>query len=148
MKKVQVMRAEMLTAVAAILMAVVMFGSQEEDMSPKGLAMAMKNLYAVNDAFSRNGTIPALASIPPAGPERNAQKDVQRFNKALVRLCRSKKVPISYCFEEIMAADLDKAFSEDGLSLSPQGYLLAGQALRKTFEQIYFAIRDTSATMR
>ena len=89
-----------------------------------------------------------IVSRPPAGPEKDAQKDVRRFNKALVELCRSKKVPVSHCFEEIMAADLDKAFSEDGLSLSPQGYLLAGQALRKTFEQIYFAIRDTSATMR
>ena len=61
-------------------------------------------------------------------------------------MCRGKKVPVSYCFEEMMGRDLRKMLG-DGVHLKPTtGNDAAGDALLKTVQQIYFALRDTSSS--
>ncbi|OPX23916.1 MAG: hypothetical protein B1H04_03245, partial [Planctomycetales bacterium 4484_123] len=57
---------------------------------------------------------------------------------------RARKVPISYCFEEMMQRDLRQMLF-DGVHLRPRtGNDAAGAALFKTMRQVYFALRDTS----
>jgi len=127
--------------------AVIMFGTRDEK-DAKSIAAAMRNLSYVIAACVGSGTVPVMATIPPRGHVKQEQAAQRRFNEALIRLCRKQAVPVSYCFEEMMAADLSGAFLDDGVSLSLAGNLLAGAALRKTFDQIYFAIRDTGGLMR
>ncbi|MHC4403150.1 MAG: SGNH/GDSL hydrolase family protein [Planctomycetota bacterium] len=123
--------------------AVVMYGTNDSK-SPQAVAEAMENLTAVIDSCARHGTVPILATIPPRGFDKEKQDDQIRFNTALINLCRQERVPVSYCFEEMMARDLKKML-RDGVHLtSGPGNDAAGEALQKTMEQIYFALRDQS----
>jgi len=125
-------------------MAIVMYGTNDSK-SPEAVQKAMQNLQAVVDACVQAGTIPILATIPPRGFDREKQQGETRFNEALVRLGRENKVPVSYCFEEMMGRDLRKMLS-DGVHLVPEsGNDAAGEALAKTIEQVYFSLRDSSA---
>ena len=124
--------------------AVVMYGTNDAK-NPEAVEQAMQNLGAVIDACAGFGTVPILATIPPRGYDKQQQDGQLRFNTALIELCRAKRVPISYCFEEMMQRDL-RQMLVDGVHLRPrEGNDAAGEALRKTMQQVYFALRDSSA---
>jgi lysophospholipase L1-like esterase len=107
---------------------------------------AMRNLSAVIDACAQAGTVPIVATIPPRGYSKRGQGEQVRFNQALVSLARSKKVPVSYAFEEMIQRDLQQMLY-DGVHLTPgPGNDAAGEALWKTFQQVTFALRDSSET--
>lgn len=125
--------------------AIVMYGTNDSK-SVEAVKGAMENLSAVIDSCANFGTVPILATIPPRGYDKDRQDGQIRFNEALVKLCREKKVPVSYCFEEMMQRDL-KQMLGDGVHLqSTTGNDAAGEALRKTIRQIYFALRDPSGS--
>ena len=123
--------------------AVVMYGTND----PKNrwaIQGAVSNLAAVIDAWARAGTVPIVATIPPRGYSKSGQDDQARFSRALIDLARSKKVPVSYVFEEMMQRDLQQMLY-DGVHLTPgPGNDAAGEALWKTFQQVTFALRDPS----
>ena len=124
--------------------AIVMYGTNDSK-SPQAVAAAMANLSAVIDSCETLGTLPILATIPPRGFDKNKQDGQARFNAALVKLCRGRKVPISYCYEEMMGRDLRKMLG-DGVHLTPRdGNNAAGAALLRTMRQVYFALRDRPA---
>ena len=105
---------------------------------------AVSNLAAVIDACAQAGTVPIVATIPPRGYSKRGQDDQARFSRALIDLARSKQVPVSYVFEEMMQRDLQRMLY-DGVHLTPgPGNDAAGEALWKTFQQVTFALRDPS----
>ena len=125
--------------------AIVMYGTNDAK-SAQAVTAAMENLAYVIDACAKRGTVPVLATIPPRGFSKEKQDGQERFNQALIKLCREKKVPISYCYEEMMQHEL-KEMLGDGVHLTAgPGNAAAGRALRKTFDQIYWTLRDTSAS--
>jgi hypothetical protein len=127
--------------------AIVMYGTNDGK-GPEDVKQAMENLAAVIDTCARQGTVPILATIPPRGYDKTRQAGESLFNLSLIGLCRQKKVPVSYCFEEMMDRDL-KQMLGDGVHLTPvRGNDAAGEALWKTIEQVYFALRDTSGTWK
>jgi hypothetical protein len=106
----------------------------------------MRHLATIVDACIAAGTIPILTTIPPRGDDKGRQGGQEQFNRALIELGRRKQVPISYAFEEMMRHDLNKMLF-DGLHLTPDaGNDAAGRALRRTMDQVYFALRDASAS--
>jgi len=110
------------------------------------VAGSVANMAAVVDACVAAGTVPIITTIPPRRFDKKKQDGQIRFNEALVKMCRGKKVPVSYCFEEMMGRDLRKMLG-DGVHLKPTtGNDAAGDALLKTVQQIYFALRDTSSS--
>ena len=125
--------------------AVIMYGTNDSK-SPQAVEAARGNLSAIIEACVRAGTVPILATIPPRGYDKSQQDDQVRFNEALVRLCRERHVPVSYCFEEMMQRNL-KELLGDCVHLTPNpGNNAAGAALWKTFNQIEFALRDPTST--
>jgi hypothetical protein len=127
--------------------AVIMYGTNDAK-DPASVKAAMENLASVIDACAKAGTVPILATIPPRGYDKGKQEGQVRFNEALVRLCHQKRVPMSYCFEEMMQRDL-KQMLGDGVHLVPTtGNDAAGEALWRTFREIGFALRDTSGDWR
>jgi len=126
--------------------AVVMFGTNDSK-NPQSVQGSMKNLAYVIDACAKHGTVPVVATIPPRGHQLD-QPGERHYNAQLIKLCRLKKVPISYVFEEMIVKDL-KAMLGDGVHLtSGPGNAAAGAALRKTFDQIAWALRDTRGTWK
>ena len=124
-----------------------MYGTNDSK-SPQAVEAAMQNLSAVIDSCAEFGTVPILATIPPRGYDKEKQDGQLRFNQALIKLCREKKVPVSYCYEEMIRHDL-KQMLGDGVHLTAgPGNDAAGDALWKTLQQIYFALRDQSASWR
>ena len=124
--------------------AVVMYGTNDSK-SPQAVEAAMANLSGLIDSCERFGTVPILATIPPRGFDKGRQDGQARFNEAVVKLCRRRKVPISYCYEEMMGRDLRKMLG-DGVHLRPEeGNNAAGEALVKTMRQVRFALRDSEA---
>jgi hypothetical protein len=106
----------------------------------------MRNLGSVIDACLEFGTIPVVTTIPPRGYNKRRQGDQERFNRALMELGRRKQVPVSHAFEEMMLHELQEMLF-DGIHLRPgAGNDAAGRALRRTMDQVYFALRDTSGT--
>ena len=117
--------------------AVVMYGTNDRG----DVRASMRNLAAVIDACVAAGTVPIVATIPPRGYSKR-QGDQESFNRALIDLARARQVPVSYAFEEMMQHDLNDILS-DGVHLTPEmGNDVAGRALRKTMDQVYFALRD------
>ena len=127
--------------------AIVMYGTNDSK-GAEAVKQAMENLSDVIDACVEFGTVPVLATIPPRGYSKDKQDGQLRFNQALIKLCREKKVPVSYCFEEMIAQDLKQMLS-DGVHLQPAtGNDAAGSALWKTLQQVCFALRDSSGSWR
>ncbi len=127
--------------------AIVMYGTNDSK-SAEAVKAAMENLAAVIDACEKFGTVPILATIPPRGYDKGKQEDQELFNEALIKLCRGRNVPVSYCYEEMMRHEL-KQMLGDGVHLTPgEGNDAAGAALWKTMQEIYFALRDTSGSWR
>jgi lysophospholipase L1-like esterase len=123
--------------------AVVMYGTNDSK-SRGAIRSAVSNLAAVIDACAQAGTVPIVATIPPRGYSKRGQDDQAGFSRALIDLARSKKVPVSYVFEEMMQRDLQRMLY-DGVHLTPgPGNDAAGEALWKTFQQVTFALRDLS----
>jgi lysophospholipase L1-like esterase len=123
---------------------IVMYGTNDSK-DRWAVERAMKNLAAVIDACALGGIVPIVATIPPRGYSTGGQGDQVRFNRALIALARSKKIPVSYAFEEMMRRDL-RQMLYDGVHLTPgPGNDAAGEALWKTFQQVTFALRDSSA---
>lgn len=123
--------------------AIVLYGTNDQG---RGMSesQSMRNLGAVIDACLEFGTIPVLTTIPPRGDNKGRQGDQERFNRAVMELGGRKQVPVSYAFEEMMRHEL-KEMLFDGLHLQPEaGNDAAGRALRRTMDQVYFALRDTS----
>ena len=117
--------------------AVVMYGTNDRG----DVRASMRNLAAVIDACLAAGTVPIMATIPPRGYSKS-QGGQESFNRALIALARERKVPVSYAFEEMMQHDL-KGILSDGVHLTPEmGNDVAGRALRRTMDQVYFALRD------
>lgn len=80
-----------------------------------------------------------MSTIPPRG---YSERDHESFNRALAELARARHVPVSYAFDEMMRHDLREILS-DGIHLTPDtGKDVAGRALRRTMDQVYFALRD------
>jgi GDSL-like lipase/acylhydrolase family protein len=124
--------------------AVVMYGTNDVD-SGGSISDAMRNLGGVLDACLEFGTVPILATIPPRGYDKRDQRRQEEFNRAIAELGRKKHVPVSYVFEEMMGHDL-KEILYDGIHLQPEaGNDAAGRALRRTMDQVYYALRDPSA---
>ncbi|KKM03640.1 hypothetical protein LCGC14_1772410 [marine sediment metagenome] len=127
--------------------AIVMYGTNDSK-GPEAVKAGMANLAAVIDSCAAFGTVPIIATIPPRHFDKDKQDGQVRFNQAIVKLCRAKKVPVSYCFEEMMQRDL-KQMLGDGVHLkSSTGNDAAGEALDKTLRQIYFALRDTTRSWK
>ena len=123
--------------------AVILYGTNDQAVGTS-TATSMRNVEAIVDACFTFGTVPILTTIPPRGYDKRKQGDQERFNRALVELSREKNVPVSYAFEEMMRHDL-KQILFDGVHLQPDtGNDAAGRALRRTMDQVYFALRDTS----
>jgi hypothetical protein len=123
--------------------AVVMYGTNDVARG-EPTAASMRELAAIVDACVQVGTIPVLATIPPRGFNPRNQGDQERYNRGVAQLGRQKRVPVSYVFEEMLQHDL-KTILDDGIHLTPQrGNDVAGRALRKTMDQVYFALRETS----
>ena len=123
---------------------IAMYGTNDSK-SAAAVTAGVANMAAVVDACVAAGTVPIIATIPPRRFDKAKQDGQVRFNSALVKMCRDKKVPVSYCFEEMMGRDLRKMLG-DGVHLKPTtGNDAAGEALHKTMQQVYFALRDTSA---
>jgi len=121
--------------------AIVMYGTNDSK-SPRAVEAAVANLSAVIDSCEKFGTVPILATIPPRGFDKAKQDGQIRLNTALIKLCRDRKVPVSYCYRELMTHDLRKVLG-DGVHLTPtNGNNAAGAALLKTMNQVYFALRD------
>jgi hypothetical protein len=117
--------------------AVVMYGTNDRG----DVRGSMRNLSVVIDACIEAGTVPVLATIPPRGYSKR-QGSQESFNRALIALARERQVPVSYVFEEMMQHDLNGILS-DGVHLTPElGNDVAGRALRRTMDQVYFALRD------
>jgi len=126
--------------------AVVMFGTNDSK-NTQSVQGSMKNLAYVIDACAKHGTVPVVATIPPRGYQLD-QPGERHYNAQLIKLCRMKKVPISYVFEAMIPKDL-KTMLGDGVHLtSGPGNAAAGDALRKTFDQIAWALRDTCRTWK
>jgi hypothetical protein len=107
-------------------------------------SQSTRNLAVVVDACLEFGTIPILTTIPPRDYNKRRQGDQERFNRALKELAKRKQVPVSYAFEEMMQHEL-KDMLFDGIHLQPEaGNDAAGRALRRTMDQVYFALRDPS----
>lgn len=123
--------------------AVIMLGTNDEKATPQQIAQSVQNLSAIADACLQAGTIPIVSTIPPRNNDKQAQQPQQAFNQALVQMCRTKKLPVTYAFEEMMQGDLAEMLL-DGVHLSPKvGVDAAGRALRRTFDQIGWCLRDT-----
>ena len=123
--------------------AVIMYGTNDVG---RGIAISdsMSALSAIVDACLESGTVPVLATIPPRGYDPRSQGAQERYNRAVIQLARQRRVPVSYVFEEMIQHDLKTVLS-DGVHLLPErGNDLAGRALRRTMDQVYFALRDTS----
>jgi len=126
---------------------VVMYGTNDSK-SPDAVKQGIENLAAVVDACAAFGTVPIMATIPPRRFDKAKQDGQVRFNEALIKMCRQKKVPVSYCFEEMMKHDLRQMLG-DGVHLkSGPGNDAAGRALFETLQQVRFALRDTSGTWK
>jgi len=124
---------------------IAMYGTNDSK-RPAAVTAGVANMAALVDACVAAGTVPIIATIPPRGFDKKRQDGQVRFNRALVEMCRAKKVPVSYCFEEMMRRDLRKMLG-DGVHLRPTtGNDAAGAALYKTMQQVYFALRDTSGS--
>jgi len=127
--------------------AIVMYGTNDAK-TPEAVKAGMENLACVIDACVTFGTVPIMATIPPKGYDKEKQDGQVRFNEALVQLCREKKVPVTYAYALMMTRDL-KTILSDGTHLVPDtGNDAAGEALWQTFEQIEWALRDTTAGMK
>jgi hypothetical protein len=123
--------------------AVVMYGTNDSK-SPDAVKAGMDNLAYVIDACAKYGTVPIMATIPPRGFNKDQQAGEKAFSEALIKLCREKQVPVSYCFDLMIQRDLKQMLS-DGVHLVPgTGNDAAGEALLLTLEQVYFALRDKS----
>jgi hypothetical protein len=123
--------------------AVIMYGTNDVGRGVP-VSQSMRDLSLILDSCLESGAIPILATIPPRGYNARGQGDQERYNRALVQLAQKRRVPVSYVFEEMMQHDL-KAVLGDGIHLLPErGNDLAGRALRRTMDQVYFALRDTS----
>jgi hypothetical protein len=123
--------------------ALVMYGTND-DKGGRAVTGAMRNLASIVDACVERGTIPILATIPPRGYSKGGQGEQERFNRALIELARQKQIPVSYAFEEMMQRDL-RQILYDGIHLEPRrGNEAAAMAFRRTMDQVYFALRDTS----
>ena len=125
--------------------AIVLYGTNDQEIRAS-VPESMRNLTTVVDACLAFGTVPVLTTIPPRGYDKRSQGDQERFNRALMELGRKKQVPVSYAFEEIMLHDLNDMLF-DGVHLHPEaGNDAVGRALRRTMDQVYFAMRDASGT--
>lgn len=125
--------------------AVIMYGTNDVG---RGVSVSesMRNLSAILDVCLESGAIPILATIPPRGYNPRSQGDQERYNRGVIQLAQKRRVPVSYVFEEMMQRDLKEVLG-DGVHLLPErGNDLAGRALRKTMDQVYFALRDTSGS--
>ena len=121
--------------------AIIMYGTNDAK-SAQSVPGEMENLAYVIDACVKNGTVPVMAAIPPRNFDKDKQDPQVRFNDALAKLCREKKVPVSYAYQEMIQHDL-KTMLSDGVHLAPAaGNDAAGKALLATFDQIYWALRD------
>jgi lysophospholipase L1-like esterase len=124
--------------------AVVMYGTNDQAYGDP-VGQSMRNLTTIIDACTSAGTVPIVATIPPRGYNPRSQGGQERFNRSLIELARQKQVPVSYVFEAMIKEDLRTVLS-DGIHLTPaRGNDLAGQALRETMDQVYFALRDTAS---
>jgi hypothetical protein len=120
--------------------AVVMYGTNNQK-GRRDVEAAMNDLAAVVDACVVRGTVPILATIPPRGYS-SGQGDQERYNAALIALARARRVPVSYVFETMMQRDLRRMLY-DGIHLTPDhGNDAAGEALRRTMDQVYFGLRE------
>jgi hypothetical protein len=125
--------------------AVVLYGTNDVERRVSE-SESVGNLGAVVDACLEFGTVPVLTTIPPRGDNKGRQGEQERFNRALVELARRKQVPVSYAFEEMMQHELGEMLF-DGVHLQPEaGNDAAGRALRRTMDQVYFALRDSSGS--
>ncbi len=125
--------------------AVIMWGTNNAK-SEQAVQAGMQDMSALIDTCVEFGTVPIVATIPPRGFSKDKQDGQVRFNTALIELCRKKKVPVSYCFEEMMKREL-KQMLGDGVHLKPgPGNDAAGEALLRTIQQVYWALRDTSGS--
>ena len=125
--------------------AVIMYGTNDVG---RGVSVSesMRNLSVILDVCLESGAIPILATIPPRGYNPRSQGDQERYNRGVIQLAQKRRVPVSYVFEEMMQRDLKEVLG-DGVHLLPErGNDLAGRALRKTMDQVYFALRDTSGS--
>jgi hypothetical protein len=122
---------------------VAMYGTNDSK-RPDAVTAGAANMSAVVDACVAAGCVPVIATIPPRGFDKDKQGGQIAFNAALIKMCREKKVPISYCYEEMIRRDLRQMLG-DGVHLKPvPGNDAAGEALHRTMQQVYFALRDTS----
>ena len=124
--------------------AIVMYGTNDSK-GRRDIAAAMRHLAAVIDACIEAGTVPILSTIPPRDYDKSSNSGEARFNQAIRELGRQKRVPVSYAFEEMIRHDL-RQILYDGVHLQPDGGNdAAGAALRRTMDEVYFTLRDTSA---
>ena len=122
---------------------VILYGTNDQAVGTS-TTTSMRNVEAIIDACLTFGTVPILTTIPPRGTT-NASRATRRSSTARWSSSRARtNAPVSYAFEEMMRHDL-KQILFDGVHLQPDtGNDAAGCALRRTMDQVYFALRDTS----
>jgi lysophospholipase L1-like esterase len=106
------------------------------------LPAAMDDLAAIAQACEQHGTVPVLGTIPPRGwtPESAPEAN---FNKHVVELCRTLKIPTGYIFEDFQAAgDRRTYMGSDGVHWRGAGMEIGARAWAKTLDQIRFVLRD------
>ncbi len=89
------------------------------------------------------GTVAALATIPPRGFKDPLSLPEALFNEVLIERAHKLEIPVAYIFESIQQAGERRRFIwKDGVHWTPQGMELAAWTWRETMRQIEFALRD------
>ncbi|MBN1419657.1 MAG: hypothetical protein JXP34_12840 [Planctomycetes bacterium] len=110
--------------------------------SPQDIERAMEDLAAIAEACEKNGTIPIIGTIPPRGWDPASEPEA-RYNARVVEMCRGRKTPIGYIFEDWQAAgDRRQYMGDDGVHWKGEGMEIAARAWAKALAQIRFTLRD------
>ena len=116
----------------------IMYGTNDEYYKyPKKKSLTYNNLLFIVNTARERGTIPVIATLPPAcGQHDFMAEDVEAMNEWIRRLARN---------EEVTLAEVDKAFSEwggcdlinsGGIHPTDQGYALIARAFYEILNEV------------
>ncbi|MFW6159253.1 MAG: GDSL-type esterase/lipase family protein, partial [Planctomycetota bacterium] len=113
----------------------------------KRIPPAMDHLLAIARSCETHGTVPIIGTIPPRGFRDPTSKPEARFNEALIKMCRTHKIPIAYIFEEYQTCGTPrrKLLAGDGVHTVSGGWVCMGKAWRAAMEQVRFVLLDRPA---
>ena len=110
--------------------------------SEQHIPAAMEDLAAIVMACEKRGTVAFLGTIPPRGWTPESAPEA-KFNRHLVELCRSRRIPAGYIFETFQTAgERRKYMGNDGVHWQGTGMALAARTWAAALNEIRFVIRD------